>query len=254
MIYLFKFTTINNRRHVIYESKHITNFPSLYQVFPFFLPHPIVFVTKKRKICHKRDWVWSRWYIDYLLKYLWSSYKEPVTSKILYIAFPKEHLSKTIVQKPGSEIHSAPNLFTLTLAKQNSVRLYKTFKSLLCDILVYQVEKSDDIIYSPLSCLFKFLSHLITASSFKKRAKIIHTSEITTVVTIVLNNLEHYFKNWCYWFGRWLQWWYWRCNENKKNVANGGFLSSLEIQHILGNLPDYLWGWRVFAGTLNVDY
>ena len=253
MIYLFKLTIINNRRHVIYESKHITYFPSLYQVFPFFLPHPIVFVIKKKKICHKRGWVWSRWYIDYLLKYLWSSYKEPVTSKTLYIAFPKKHLSKTIVQKPGLEIHSAPNLFTLTLTKQNSVRLYKTFNSLLCDILVYQVEKSDGIVYSPLSCLFKFLSHLITASSFKKRAKIIHTSEITTVVTIVLNNLEHYFINWCFWFGRWLQWWYWKCNEHKKNVANRGFLSSLEIQHILGNLPDYLWGWSVFAGTSNVD-
>ena len=249
MIYLFKLTIINNGRHVIY----VLSFLAYIRFFRVFFPNPIVFVIKKKKICHNRDWVWSRWYIDYLLKYLWSSYKEPVISKILYIAFPKEHLSKTIVQKPGSEIHSAPNLFTLTLTKQNSVSLYKTFKSLLCDILVYQIEKSDDIIYSLLSCLFKFLSHLITASSFKKREKTIHTSEITTVFTIVLNNLVHYFKNWCYWFGRSLQWWYWRCNKNKKNVANGGFLSSLEIQHILGNLPDYPWGWRVFVGNLNVD-
>ena len=42
--------TITNGSEVIYELKHITNFSSLNQVFPFWLPYPLLLVIKKKKI------------------------------------------------------------------------------------------------------------------------------------------------------------------------------------------------------------
>ena len=58
------------------------------------------------------------------------------------------------------------------LLKQKSLNLHNTFKNLLREILVYQVEKENAIIDSSLLCLFKFLILVITVLSYKTVQKV----------------------------------------------------------------------------------